>query len=425
MKEKDGANKPGKYGNLIKSIGPGILFASSAIGVSHLVQSTRAGADYGWSIAVFILAANIFKYPFFEFGPRYANAAGESLLDGYKKLGVWVLWLYYILTAVTMFSVTAAVSFVTVGLAENLFATGFQLSSVAAILLAVCIFILIIGKYKTLDFLMKLVGGVLVLSTIAAVILAFINGPVKTVSAIPSKDMFAPAGIAFIIALMGWMPSTIDVACWNSIWTLERIKQTNYRPKLKETLFDFNSGYIISAILAFAFLSLGVLIMNGTGTEFSDNSVAFSSQIIHLYTSSLGDWSYFIIAVSAFTTMFSTTIIVLDGFPRAMERSSNILFFSKKNMNEEKMYTFWLIILGLGSYLVISVFIGNLKLLVDLATTFSFLIAPFFAIVNYILITSKHVPQEAKPHKWLRILSFLGIIYLVIFACLYIALKAL
>ena len=33
----------------LKSLGPGLLFAGAAIGVSHLVQSTRAGADFGFS----------------------------------------------------------------------------------------------------------------------------------------------------------------------------------------------------------------------------------------------------------------------------------------------------------------------------------------------------------------------------------------
>jgi len=30
---------------ILKSLGPGLLFAGAAVGVSHLVQSTRAGAD--------------------------------------------------------------------------------------------------------------------------------------------------------------------------------------------------------------------------------------------------------------------------------------------------------------------------------------------------------------------------------------------
>ena len=34
-----------RISNLLKTLGPGTLFASTAIGVSHLVQSTRAGAE--------------------------------------------------------------------------------------------------------------------------------------------------------------------------------------------------------------------------------------------------------------------------------------------------------------------------------------------------------------------------------------------
>ena len=70
---------------LQKTLGPGILFASTAIGVSHLVQSTRAGAAYGFGLLIFILIANTFKYPFFEFASRYASATGTSIIDGYKS----------------------------------------------------------------------------------------------------------------------------------------------------------------------------------------------------------------------------------------------------------------------------------------------------------------------------------------------------
>ena len=64
--------------NLLKALGPGILFASTCIGVSHLVQSTRAGAVYGFDLIWIILLANLFKYPFFEYASRYANATGTN-----------------------------------------------------------------------------------------------------------------------------------------------------------------------------------------------------------------------------------------------------------------------------------------------------------------------------------------------------------
>ena len=76
---------------VIQKLGPGLLFAGAAIGVSHLVQSTRAGADFGFGLLWALLLSNLFKYPFFLFGPKYSLATGESILDGYYKLSKYVL----------------------------------------------------------------------------------------------------------------------------------------------------------------------------------------------------------------------------------------------------------------------------------------------------------------------------------------------
>ena len=80
----------------LKKLGPGLLFAGAAIGVSHLVQSTRAGADFGFGLIWALVLVNLFKYPFFQYGPRYAIATGESLLDGYYKIGKFFLTAYFI-----------------------------------------------------------------------------------------------------------------------------------------------------------------------------------------------------------------------------------------------------------------------------------------------------------------------------------------
>ena len=90
-----------RLSRMMRTFGPGIM--STAIGVSHLVQSTRAGAEFGFGLVAIVLLANILKYPFFEFSSRYANATGTSLIDGYKKLGRWALGLYFIITAIHVF----------------------------------------------------------------------------------------------------------------------------------------------------------------------------------------------------------------------------------------------------------------------------------------------------------------------------------
>jgi Mn2+/Fe2+ NRAMP family transporter len=59
---------------------------------------------------------------------------------------------------------------------------------------------------------------------------------------------------------------------------------------------------------------------------------------------------------------------------------------------------------------------------VDLATTISFLIAPFVAVANYSLVT-KHIDKSMQPKKWLRLLAIIGILYLVGFSLLFLYLR--
>ena len=74
---------------------------------------------------------------------------------------------------------------------------------------------------------------------------------------------------------MGWMPTAIDLSSWNSLWTLEKIKNTNYHPTLKETLFEFNLGYLISAFLSICFMTMGAFLIYGTKT-----TIALSKSLI-------------------------------------------------------------------------------------------------------------------------------------------------
>ena len=408
-----------------KTIGPGLLMAAAAIGVSHLVQSTRAGATYGFALVWAVLLANIFKYPFLEFGPRYAVATKKTLLDGYQALGSWALNIFGIFTIGTMFTVQAAVTIVTASLAAEL--TGIALTPVgwSAVILGICILLLISGKYSLLDGTIKLIMVVLAVSTLIALVAALIAEPppASEVSALAvSPEVWNVTGIAFLIALMGWMPIPIDAAAWHSIYTLERTKQTNYEPKLKESLFDFYTGYIGAALLALVFLSLGALVMFGSGEDFASSGGAFAKQLISLYTQNLGAWSYPIIIVSAFTTMFSTTLTVTDAYPRVVSRILALKYvaFRSSKDNPLRLYRILLIVISLIS-LGVLLFLGNhFRLMVDIATTLSFLTAPILAFINYQVITADDIPAEFQPATWLRVLSVAGLLFLTGFAFVYI-----
>ena len=227
--------------NFLKSIGPGLLFAGAAIGVSHLVQSTRAGADFGFGLLWAILIAALFKYPFFQFGPRYAAATGETLLDGYRRLGKGVLAISYSISFITMFIIQAAVTIVTAGLAVNLFGF-FDMVTWSLLITILSISVLLIGKYKLLDNLMKYVILILTLSTLIAVIVAITkNDQALTFTQVFPKETVE---IYFLIAFLGWMPAPLDISIWQSIWSLEKEKTTLKKTTTKQAIFDFNIGYV-------------------------------------------------------------------------------------------------------------------------------------------------------------------------------------
>ena len=399
-------------GNLRK-LGPGLLFAGAAIGVSHLVQSTRAGADYGWGLMWALLLVNLFKYPFFQFGPRYALATGESLLDGYYKLGKIFLWLYFFLNIATMFTIQTAVTVVTAGLASNLFEIKTNMIHWSIGITAVCYSILLIGRYKLLDKVIKVIILILTISSVLAVTIAFFKGNTSLVF----SQMF-PNGdsILFLIAFMGWMPAPMDISIWHSIWILEKKTDLKNKFSLKEGLFDFNVGYITTVILGICFLGLGALVMFGSGLEFSNKGNEFAGQLIDLYTSNLGESWYMIIAIAAFTTMISTTITTLDASPRAMSKTVQLLF---KQKNRD-FYIFWITILAVGTCLIFLFLLSEMGLLIQIATVLSFLTAPFYAILNYRLVTSNYMPKENHPSLKIKILSLLGIVFLIGFTGVYL-----
>ncbi len=397
--------------NIISKLGPGLLFAGAAIGVSHLVQSTRAGAEFGWGLIWALILVNILKYPFFQYGPRYAIATGESLLDGYYKIGKIYLLAYFILNLATMFTIQTAVTIVTAGLASSLFGFSDNMVLWSLVITVFCYIILLIGKYKLLDRFIKVILIVLAISTISSTVVASIN-----IDELPNYNQIFPVGegLVFLIAFMGWMPGPLDISVWHSIWTIEKNKE--YKLTKKESFFDFNVGYITTVFLGICFVSLGALVMYNSGLSFSSKGDVFAGQLIELYTSNLGGSFYLIISICAFTTMLSTTITTLDASPRSMSRALQLLGKSK----DKDYYFHWITILAVGTMLIFYFLLSEMGLLVEIATILSFITAPFYAILNYRLVTSENMPDIHKPSKRLNLLSIIGIIFLTLFAVGYV-----
>tara|TARA_B100000678_G_scaffold275815_1_gene268068 strand:+ start:98 stop:1330 length:1233 start_codon:yes stop_codon:yes gene_type:complete len=401
--------------HFLRALGPGLLMASAAIGVSHFVQSTRAGADYGLIALIFILAATLFKYPFFEFGHRFAGATRKNLLDAYLALGKKYLILFLLLNVITGVGSIAAVTFVTASIFQNL--TGYQsITFWSACIFIVSMIILLKGQYSWLDRIIKFLMVILIITTIIAFFAALEKGVAYQESFI-SPSIFTWASLPFLIALMGWMPGPIEMSAWQSLWVQERERTEKMKFSFQEISFDFNFSYLLTVITAVLFLSLGYFTMHGTGESFSAKGAVFAGQVIELYTRAIGEWTKPIIGLAAFAAMFSTSFTLVDAYPRALSTGLHAII---RLRNEKITRGIITILCCLISLIIIGVFTSSLKVLVDVVTSIAFIAAPIFAWLNYKVITSSLTPKQYQPKKWLLALGKLGLTYLVVFSVLYI-----
>lgn len=394
-------------------LGPGILYAGAAIGVSHLVQSTRAGASFGSDLIWAIIIANIIKYPFFKLGSVFTFKTGESLIYGYKSLGKFPLLVFLLVTLCSMFIIQAAITLVTSGLFYKIFGLSGDITiSCMLVILFSCI-LLSFGKLDALNSIIKVIIIFLSLSTVFAV---FTSIPESPQIAEPF-DLSNSTHYLFFIALIGWMPGPMDLSVWQSQWYKD--SPAPVPGEKDQRIVDFNIGYIGTALLALCFLKLGQNLMYGTGISFENSAVGFSGQIIGLYEKAIGPGFGIIISICVLTTMFSTTLTCMDAFPRVLgECFEQLDFGDRVEKNQRTLYLVFLCLLGIGAALIIIQFQKNLKGLVDFATSLSFLSTPVLSLMNY-LAFKKIIGDEELSFPF-RIFCGISLGVLIIFCGFYI-----
>ncbi|WP_227430339.1 NRAMP family divalent metal transporter [Psychrobacter sp. I-STPA6b] len=392
--------------------GPGILMASAAIGGSHLISSTQAGALYGWQLAIMIILANLFKYPFFRFGTDYVYDTGESLIAGYAKKSKTYLWIYFVLSIASAVISTGAVALLAAVILGFMLPESMSVSPVimSVVVMAVSWVFLIAGHYKMLDKVTKWIMIALTLTTIAAVIIAAGKPSVMTAD----FEVTSPwnlATLGFIVALMGWMPAPLEFAAITSMWTSAKIK--NDHTTHKQGLIDFNVGYATSAILALFFLALGVYVQYGSGETIQMAGGAYVGQLIQMYTATIGDWSRLLVAFIAFMCMFGTTITCADGYGRANAECWRLIK-GEEHINH-KQVVFWTTYAIVGGFIIIAFFTGQLGAMIKFAMISAFVSAPIFGWLNYSLVKG----QQKLP-AGMKVLSIAGLVFLTGFAVLFL-----
>ena len=206
------------------------------------MSSTTAGARFGFALVGLILLTNLIKYPFLRVGTRFTAATGLSLLEGFQKRNPLYLPLYLVVSLVTGTFTIAAVSFVAGLLLTNIpLLAGLDPYGLSIAVLAVSGLVLLLGHYRALDRLSKLLVVLLTLLTGVAAASLLIRGPVGDVAASWVSTDPSPwtlANLAFLIPLMGWMPGPVEMCVWPSLWMFSRARPSTPRRRRRPNLIS-------------------------------------------------------------------------------------------------------------------------------------------------------------------------------------------
>ena len=424
----------------LAQLGPGLLMAGAAIGVSHLVQSTRAGAMYGWGALMFVLLANLMKYPFYEYGHRYAAASGNNLIQAYRQQGKRFFIPFLVISAISAVGSFAVDAFVAAMLLQYLYLPQVSETVLAIAVLLFCWSLIAIGRYRLFEQITKWCVIFLSVATVAAVIMAASTAFLpqftasdlaldSSVTSAPSimkvvyatndrPSVFSWEAVPFLIAFMGWMPGGLELSIWQSLWVQADGEDSGERTSMASASFDFNFGYVLTVVLACLFLILGTIALPAQGM--SAEPAAFAGQLVGMYTSYIGDWAKPVIGLCAIAAIFSTTFTVVDAFPRTLEAGLYELVPSSKESNLPIRQAIALTIITCAG-LLLTLFTAGFEPLINTITIIAFVAAPFYAWLNMRSIAT--LDPEAQPEPWLSRLAVAGFIYLSGFSLLFIVLK--
>ncbi|NDV19044.1 hypothetical protein GO013_06375 [Pseudodesulfovibrio sp. JC047] len=409
---------------IFEIIGPGILYAAAAVGVSHLVQATRAGANFGLSLTLVIVIACVLKYPTLRFGGMYSSATGETLIASYRQDG-WIPFIIYAVAQIfSMVFVVAALGLFTTGLIQV--SLGFKVNNIIAIsvLLACILLMLLTGKYRVLEKVTKyIVAAFTVMIVFAtALVLPKIHWSFAAF-AVPELSFSL---VPFLLALMGFMPTPAEGSVLQSIWTCARAKDCGQMANQKDAALDFNFGFCITIVLAMCFLFLGAGVMHSAGVEVVKSNFGFSRQLMELFTKTIGSWSFPLIALSSVSVMFSTMYTVVDGYTRIVVELVDNGFpnstISRKGQGQ-KAYAIISIILCIAAVLVLATMMQSFATFMDLTSVIVFVTSPLIAILNHMAVFGRRMPVAQRPGPGMKLWSYVGIAFFSIVTLIYVYVK--
>ena len=384
-------------------------------------MSPEAGARFEYGLVWLILLAHLLKYQAFELAPRYVAARRESLLDAYARAPGprnWALWLGLADMSIQALGLVAAL----VGLTASFLVAsvgGLGLAPWSLVIAGCLLALLYLGHYRSL----RIVNIVLMLCLAVGTLVAFLGAPPPAAAlGRMLRPEVPPGSILLVTAILGFMPTSVAVSIWQSLWALE---QGRFRPdapdspeerraRLRAGLFDLRLGYALSALLAVLFVCLGATLLHPRGLVPEGPEVAVT--LSQLYTLVLGDWMRPVFLLMAFCALATTCYTMMDGFPRSFVAALRVLRgHPAAGGGTDRTYWTFLVVVTFGGMGLLAA-VPDPVWLVKAVGAFGLLFSPVYFALNLWAVLRLVDDPEVRPGPFAVVLSISGILFMVFVA---------
>lgn len=396
-----------------------MLLAATSIGASHLLMSPEAGARFEYQLVWLVILVHLLKYPAFECAPRWVAATGTSLLEAYDRAPGpkrWAIWLGLGDMTVQAVGLIAALVGLTASFCVAAMGT-FSLPVWSLLLTGLLLVLLAAGHYR----LLRGVNLLLLALLAAGTALAFTGAPPPP-SALPElvTPAFPVGSLVLASAILGFMPTSVAVSIWQSLWALEhgrfrddRGSLDDRRRLLADGLFDLRVGYGFSALLAVLFVCLGAVLLHPRGLVPEGPEVALV--LSRLYTlvfqdSALGDAMRPLVLAMAFAALFTTCYTMMDGFPRSFVAARRVLRgHPSYGGRVDRVYWTFLLTVTFGGMAILSL-VPDPAWLVKAVGAFGLVLSPVYYVLNLWAVTRLVDDPELRPGRVTTVLAVAGIL---------------
>ncbi|MEM6796748.1 MAG: divalent metal cation transporter, partial [Acidobacteriota bacterium] len=283
-------------------------------------------------------------------------------------------------------------------------------------LTALLLALLALGHYAALRLVNIALLALVAFTTLVAVLAA---PPPAAAFARSALSPSLPEGsLILVAAILGFMPTSVAVSIWQSLWALEQGRFRSPGPgggspeasarRLRGGLVDLRIGYGLSAGLAVVFVCLGATVLHPRGLVPQGTDVALT--LSRLYTEVLGEWMRPLVLAMCFAALFTTCYTMMDGFPRSFVAARRALRGqpSAGGGIDRDYWVFLVTVTVLGMAILASV--PDPAFLVKAVGALGLLSSPLYYTLNLWAVTRQVDDPRLRPGPFLIGLAALGIL---------------